>query len=107
MNTMSTGKDISEFKSREDVEARQHEQRKVLLPYLILILSQLPLTAVYLSGIWNERPHYLILPLAITAFAFFVFYRWPRNSESVFFDSSKSNFFLVLGVVFAIESMRP
>ena len=101
---MSTGKDISEFKSREDVEARQHEQRKVLLPYLILILSQLPLTAVYLSGIWNERPHYLILPLAITAFAFFVFYRWPRNSEAVFFNSSKSNFFLVLGVVFAIAA---
>ena len=101
---MSTGKDISDFKSREDDEARQHEQRKVLLPYLILILSQLPLTAVYLSGIWNERPHYLILPLAITAFAFFVFYRWPRNSEAVFFNSSKSNFFLVLGVVFAIAA---
>ena len=101
---MSTGKDISDFKSRENDEARQHEQRKVLLPYLILILSQLPLTAVYLSGLWNERPHYLILPLAITAFAFFVFYRWPRNSEAVFFNSSQSNFFLVLGVVFAIAA---
>ena len=101
---MSTGKDISEFKSREDVEARQHEQRKVLLPYLILILSQLPLTAVYLAGLWNERPHYLILPLAITAFAFFLFYRWPRKSEAVFFNSPKSNFFLVLGVVFAIAA---
>ena len=101
---MSTGKDISDFQSREDDEARQHEQRKVLLPYLILILSQLPLTAVYLSGLWNERPHYLILPLAITAFAFFVFYRWPRNSEAVFFNSSQSNFFLVLGVVFAIAA---
>ncbi len=101
---MSTGNNISDFKSRDDVEIRQHEQRKILLPYLLLILSQLPLTVVYLFGIWNERSHYLVLPFAITAFVFFLFYRWPRNQEAVFFNSSKSDFFLVLGVVLAITA---
>ena len=101
MNTPAQGNNLKDFRSADDVDSRRIAHRQFLWPYLLLMASQLPLSAVYLTRLWWERPHYRMLPVAIAGCAFFLFQRWPRANEPSFFPSLKSTIFLTLGLILA------
>ncbi len=102
MINTSTGKNVQEFRSSDDKHLAEHETRRVLLPHLLLIATQLPLVAIYLWGLWIERTHYVWMPLAFVATAGFLFLRWPRAEEPAFFPSYKSDFFLICGIILSV-----
>ncbi len=72
--------------------------RVVVVPYLIAIASQLPLTLIYLLNLWRTRDHFGLLPVALLAFGFLLYRRWPRQRESMFYGSVRGDVFFVLGI---------
>lgn len=99
---MSTGKDVTEFSRPVNTQTRLKLERQVLITYLLLLATQVPLSGLYLWSIWNERPHYAALPIAFIAFGLFVYLRWPRSGDVKFFGSFKSDFFLIAGVILGV-----
>ncbi len=74
----------------------------ILVPYLILIGSQIPLTFVYFLNLAGSRPHYRLFPVALLVFAVLMFLRWPRSDEKPYFPSYLSMVFLGLGLFLAV-----
>ncbi len=72
---------------------------RIVVPYLILGASQLPLCFVYFRNIWDTRDHFKFAPFAFLAVGAFLYVRWPRSEAVPFFGSTKSNFLLVVGMV--------
>ncbi len=70
---------------------------RVLLPYGLAILAQLPMLLLYFRELWG-RPHYQPFSIAILATIGLAFYRWPANQEEPFYRSLASDILLVLGV---------
>jgi len=102
MNVTNQGRDVRDYRRPESTESRGGEFRRFLLPYLILILSQLPLSLVYLKVLWTERSHYFFMPVAIAGCALFLLLRWPRKQEPLFFPSAKSDFLWWGGIVLGV-----
>ena len=96
---MSTGKDVTEFGRPMDAEKQLKHNRRILISYLLLLVTQLPLASLYIWSIWTERLHYSALPLAFVAFGLFLYQRWPRKGDSQFFGSLKSDVLLMIGVI--------
>ncbi len=74
----------------------------ILVPYLILIGSQVPLTFIYFLNLAGSRLHYRLFPIALLAFAILLVLRWPRSGDKPFFPSYLSLFLLVAGMLLAI-----
>ena len=102
MINSNQSKSVQDYRPKDDKEDRKDEYRRFLFPYLILIGSQIPLCLVYLKGLWTERPHYGMLPVAIFVSGLFVFQRWPRHGEPAFFSSTKSDLLLATGVFLGV-----
>lgn len=73
---------------------------KILLPYGLAIVAQLPMLLLYFKGLW-ERPHYQSFPFAIIAAAALAFMRWPFNAEMPFHRSLASDVLLIIGLISA------
>jgi hypothetical protein len=99
IKTPTKAGNVRDYRARDDAENRLHEYRQFLLPYLIMAATQLPLVVLYLRGLWIERPHYRLLPVAFAGCGLFLYRRWPRVGEPVFFSSTKSDLFLAAAVV--------
>ncbi len=74
---------------------------KLLLPYGLAILAQLPMLFLYFRGIWG-RPHYQFFPFALLVVAALAWVRWPRKSEMPYRSSRISDVLFILGFVFAL-----
>ena len=96
------GRHVDDFRPEGANDQNSVENRRILFPYLILAATQFPLCLVYFKILWTERPHYAMFPVAFLATAFFVFTRWPRHGEPLFFPSTKSDVLLMAGVAFAV-----
>jgi exosortase len=70
---------------------------KVLVPYGLAILAQLPMLLLYFRDLW-ARPHYQPFSIAILATIGLAFYRWPFDQERPFYRSLASNILLALGL---------
>lgn len=75
--------------------------RSVLVPSVILIGSQLPLTFVYLLNLYRDREHYVFFPVVLLAIAFLVAMRWPRGDQKTFFPGRLSMVLLWSGLASA------
>ena len=73
---------------------------RVLLPYGLAVLAQLPMLLLYFKSLW-ERPHYQSFPFAIIASIAIVVIRWPHNSDQPFHRSRTSDFLLIGGLISA------
>jgi exosortase len=73
---------------------------KVLLPYGLAVLAQLPMLMLYFKQLWG-RPHYQPFAIAILATVGIALYRWPFNQRQPFHRSISSDILLVLGLGFA------
>jgi exosortase len=71
---------------------------RVLVPYLVAVLAQLPLLFLYFKSLWNYKPHYQFIPFAVAAVAFLAYVRWPRDSRMPFHRSLLSDGLLILGL---------
>lgn len=76
--------------------------RSVLVPSLILIGSQIPLTVIYGLNLAGSREHYKLFPAALLTVVFLLVLRWPKGEERPFFPSVLSMVLLACGVVLAI-----
>lgn len=102
MISSSQGRHVSDFRSRDVEYDPAREVRRILFPYLLLILSQLPLCLVYLKVLWVERTHYVLFPVSLVACGLFIFTRWPRGETPLFFPSVKSDLFLITGIALGV-----
>jgi len=73
---------------------------KVLIPYLIIILAQLPLLLLYYKNLW-QRPYYQSFIFAFIALGVFLYLWWPRHVAEPFRKNRSGSFFLWTGVFFA------
>ncbi len=73
---------------------------RVLLPYGLAVLAQLPMLLLYFKSLW-ERPHYQSFPFAIIASIAIVVIRWPYNSDQPFHRSLTSDLLLIIGLISA------
>ncbi|MGI9517411.1 MAG: hypothetical protein ACR2NP_10210 [Pirellulaceae bacterium] len=101
MTTTPKGKSVSEYHPGK-TDPSAPGIGKVLVPYLILAVTMLPLSFIYLLGLWSQRGHYLLFPVCFLATALFLFLRWPRRDEPLFFSNTKSDVFFVLGIFLAV-----
>ncbi len=77
---------------------------KVLLPYGLALLAQLPLLVLYFRRLWN-LPHYQPFAIAILATLGLAIYRWPYGKPQPFFRSLASDIILLLGMIVAFLGM--
>jgi len=70
---------------------------KVLLPYGLAILIQLPMLMLYFRQLWN-RPHYQPFAVAILATVGLAIYRWPFDAKYPFHKSIVADVLLILGL---------
>jgi exosortase len=77
---------------------------KIMLPYGLALLAQLPLLVLYFRRLWN-LPHYQPFAIAILATAGIAIYRWPYGQPQPFFRSLASDILLLLGMVVAFLGM--
>ena len=70
---------------------------KILLPYGLAILAQLPMLFLYFRDLWS-RPHYQPFAIAILATIGLALYRWPFEKEQPFRHSLVSDVLLALGL---------
>ncbi len=74
----------------------------ILVPSLILIGSQIPLSLIWFWQVAGSREHYFLFPLAFLAVAILLGIRWPRGQTQPFFRSRLAIFLLVVGVITAV-----
>ena len=77
---------------------------KVMLPYGLALLAQLPLLVLYFRRLWN-LPHYQPFAIAILATVGLAIYRWPYGKPQPFFRSMASDIILLLGMIVAFLGM--
>ncbi|HMO13930.1 MAG TPA: exosortase U [Pirellulaceae bacterium] len=77
------------------------ETLKILIPYAIIILAQVPLLFFYFKHLWT-RPHYQSFVFALLAIPFFIYMWWPKSSSRPFTRSWFSVVTLILGIFFAV-----
>ena len=77
---------------------------KIMLPYGLALLAQLPLLVLYFRRLWN-LPHYQPFAIAILATVGLAIYRWPFGQPQPFFRSLASNIVLLLGMIVAVLGM--
>ena len=77
---------------------------KIMLPYGLALLAQLPLLVLYFRRLWN-LPHYQPFAIAILATAGLAIYRWPFGQPQPFFRSLASDIILLLGMIVAFLGM--
>jgi len=77
---------------------------KIMLPYGLALLAQLPLLVLYFRRLWN-LPHYQPFAIAILATAGLAIYRWPFGQPQPFFRSLASDIILLLGMAVAFLGM--
>lgn len=82
------------------VSTSRSESWKVLLPYGLAIVAQLPMLLLYFRDLW-ARPHYQPFAIAILATAVLAYTRWPTEDEQPFHRSVISDTLLVLGLISA------
>lgn len=98
---MSTRNIETEMRSGQSAEGGGGV-RSILIAYLVLIGSQIPLSLIYFFNLEVSRPHYRLFPLAFLVFGILLYRRWPRGTEQPFFPSHFSMVLLVCGLVLAI-----
>ncbi len=74
---------------------------KILLPYGVAILAQLPMLLLYFKGLWAQE-HYQFFPFAVLATIGLAWTRWPRGSAMPFHRSLASDILMVLGFLSAL-----
>ncbi|MEM7785223.1 MAG: exosortase U [Planctomycetota bacterium] len=77
---------------------------KILLPYGLAVLAQLPMLLLYFRGLL-DRPHYQPFGFAIVATAGLAMLRWPFEIQPAFRQSITSFFLLFLGLASAFFSL--
>lgn len=77
---------------------------KVLAPYGLAIVAQLPMLLLYCRSLW-ERPHYQPFGFAIIATVGLALMRWPFGHTLPFHRSLSSDILLVIGLGFAFLGM--
>ena len=77
---------------------------KVVLPYGLALLAQLPMLILYFKKLWIV-PHYQPFAIAILATIGITLYRWPFDRPQPFIRSIASDVLLVLGLGFALLGM--
>lgn len=77
---------------------------KVILPYGLALLAQLPMLILYFRKLWI-LPHYQPFAIAILATIGIALYRWPFDHKQPFHRSFVSDLLLVLGLGFAFLGM--
>ena len=73
---------------------------KIMLPYGLALLAQLPLLILYFRRLWS-LPHYQPFAIAILATAGLAIYRWPFGQAQPFFRSLASDIIFLLGMIVA------
>lgn len=71
-----------------------------LLPYLIIILAQIPLLVMYYKNLWG-RSHYQAFVFGFLALAYFLYFWWPRKIQGSIRASWSSVALMVTGLLFA------
>ena len=100
-SVMNTAQKSSENRERSIADTNSH--LRVLLPYGLAVLAQMPMLLLYFKGLWG-KPHYQFFPFAIAATAYLAWIRWPKNIDKPYIQSLPSDILLGLGVLFAIGS---
>ncbi len=77
---------------------------KVVLPYGLALLAQLPMLVLYFRRLWNV-PHYQPFAIAILATIGITLYRWPFDQKQPFHRSIASDVLLALGLGSAFLGM--
>ncbi|MCP4185655.1 MAG: exosortase/archaeosortase family protein, partial [Hyphomicrobiales bacterium] len=77
---------------------------KILLPYGLAILVQIPMLMLYFRQLWS-RPHYQPFAVAILAAVGLALYRWPFEAKRPFHKSLASDVLLVMGLGMAFLGM--
>lgn len=77
---------------------------KVVLPYGLALMAQLPMLVLYFKKLWN-LPHYQPFAIAILATIGIALYRWPFDQKQPFQRSIASDVLLFLGLAFAFLGM--
>lgn len=85
-------------------EASGTETWKVVLPYGLALLAQLPMLILYFRKLWI-LPHYQPFAIAILATVGIALYRWPFDQQKPFRKSITSDILLVLGLGCAFLGM--
>lgn len=73
----------------------------VVLPHLVMIVAQLPLSTIAYVNLWKSAPHYRFFPFLFAAVLYLIYARWPRT-EHPFVKSTFANVLLVGGIVFSV-----
>jgi len=97
--TTATAKTIPQQSAKSGTDAW-----KVILPYALALVAQVPMLVLYFRGLWN-LPHYQPFAIAILATTALALYRWPFGHEQPFHRSVASDLLLVMGLGFAFLGM--
>ena len=89
-----------EAPQQQPTNSAQSDLLKVLLPYGLAILVQLPMLFLYFRQLWN-RPHYQPFAVAILVTIGLAVLRWPFDSNQRFHKSLLGDCLMVIGLGFA------